>query len=147
MYVPGWGGSSERVCLCAGLFTPFNPFESTQTAKLVACVNTLIIQLPQTEIESVRPTPEHPCQPSHPVSPPPGSPWQYLPLVALLGFGSHKQHTAEEIKSENRSHRKGEKVIQENTAKATSTRSRETKQSKTAELSGGHDTCDSDFWG
>lgn len=77
MYIDMW--MCELGAGLYGLFTPFNPFESTQTAKLVACVNTLIIQLPQTEIESVRPatqtstkkaTPSHPqppiATPSHP---------------------------------------------------------------------------------
>lgn len=40
------------ICVCVCMFTPFNPFKSDSTATLVGYVNTLIIQMPQTEIES-----------------------------------------------------------------------------------------------
>lgn len=140
-----------------GLFTPFNPFESTQTAKLVACVNTLIIQLPQTEIESVRPatqtgtkkaTPSHPPPPiATPTHPPTATPPQFqlaVSFVTSLVFGSHKQHTAEEIKSENKSNRNAEKVIQER-SQSHGTMGFRGKRGQTAQQIGGYDTCGSDF--
>jgi len=130
-----------------GLFTPFNPFESTQTAKLVACVNTLIIQLPQTEIESVRPatqTGTKKATPTHPQPPPPPQFQLAVSFVTSLVFGSHKQHTAEEIKSENKSNRNAEKVIQER-SQSHGTMGFRGKRGQTAQQIGGYDTCGSDF--
>lgn len=54
---------SLSVCVC--LFTPFNPFKSDSTATLVGYVNTLIIQMPQTEIESATIETPYALSPTH----------------------------------------------------------------------------------